>query len=143
MAGQAGNPSAEKFDVSELEIVESGTTTPNNIVDVDEVFELRARIEGSGSTWDNLKSTDHKVKAQFYAEGMGPGVWNRTFGAPKFVDISDDDFWVESDSVTVDRAGIYRCGVIVTIWDDAETNAWKGWLGFNEDCRLLVNPHEE
>lgn len=143
MPGQAGNPSAENFDVSELEIVEQGTTTPNNIIDVGEDFQLRARIEGSGSVWNNLKTTDHKVKAQFYAEGLGPGVPDQTFGAPVFVDIPGDDFWVHSETVSVADEGLYRCGVIVTIWDDAEANPWIGWIGFNEDCPLLVNPHEE
>jgi hypothetical protein len=143
MGGQAGNPSAESFDVSELEIVETGTTTPNNIVDVDEDFQLRARIEGSGSTWNNLKATDHKVKAQFYAEGMGPGVPDQTFGDPVFEDIAADDFWVESETVSVADEGIYRCGVVVTVYDDTEAIPWVGWLGYNEDCVLQVNPHEE
>jgi hypothetical protein len=142
MPGQAGNPSSENFDVSELRVVELGTSDPNNIVDVGESFQLKARIEGSGSTWNNLKATDHKVRAQFYAEGMGPGVPNQSFGE-KFADISGDDFWVTSDPDDVAHEGIYRCGVVVTIWDDAETNAWKGWLGFNEECPLQVNPHEE
>jgi hypothetical protein len=141
MGGQAGNPAAESFDVSELEIVELGTTTPNNIVDVGANFQLRARIEGSGSVWNNLKTTDHVVKAQFYAEGMGPGVPDHTFGADIFKDISADDFWIESDPVSVAEEGIYRCGVVVTIWDDAAANPWTGWLGYNEDCVLQVNPH--
>jgi hypothetical protein len=143
MAGQAGNPSAEKFDISELEIVELGTTTPNNIVDVGEDFQLRARIEGDGAVWDNLKTTDHKVKVRFYAEGMGPAIPDQTFGAPVFLDISADDFWVESEAVSVADEGVYRCHVIVEIWDDTETHPWKGWVGYNEDCVLQVNPHEE
>ena len=56
MAGQAGNPSTEMFDVSELKAIEEAGPDPNNIVDVGEAFRLEARIVGSGQVWNNLKN---------------------------------------------------------------------------------------
>ena len=132
----------ESFDVSQLRVVESGTMSPNNIVDPGENFELEATIAGNGLTWANLINSHHKVKAQFYAEGMGPGVPDQDFGHV-FLDIPGNNFAVKSAPVNVPDAGIYRCGVVVSVWDNGQTNSWVGWLGYNEDCLLQVNEEDQ
>jgi hypothetical protein len=158
----AGEPEGV-FDVTKLEVIETdaaGVEHSSSIIDVGEAFKLRATIKGKAGdpTWEAFKAINapvgvpdfFQVRARFYAEGMGPGVPNRFFGALKFVSITADEFTVDSDVVTVGAQGIYRCGVRVNVffyWDPPGapppiTIPWRGWLGYNEDCVLEVNPFE-
>jgi hypothetical protein len=129
------------FDVTELRVIETGGDPLNNIVDQGEEFKLEAHIEGSGDDWDNYEMLGCKVRARFYGDGMGPGVSDHDFGIV-FAEISDD-FWVETEDVSVDEEGIFRCGVVVNLYSGDETNALEGYVGYNENCPLQVNPHEE
>ena len=131
------------FDVYKLECweVESpGNWIQNNIIDVGENFFLRVYFKGSGTTWDNVvEPMTLQYTVNFYAEGMGPGVPNVAIGPPinGNLVVGQGDYQVNSTEIAIGNTGIYRCGVTVTF------AAWKGLLGFNEDCVIQVNPMEE
>jgi hypothetical protein len=142
MPGQIGGPST--FDVTKLEcfeIDEPGVEIQNNIIDAGEQFYLKATFSGSGLEWENLISGGYECAAQFYAEGMGYGVANLNLGPPEPGDLGTG--YVKSKVYTFNTTGIYRCGVAVTIQGAGGGAPWKGALGFNEDCVIMINPKEE
>jgi hypothetical protein len=144
-----GQPEGE-FDVTKLEAIEtepSGEKHPSFIFDIGENFQLEATFEGAGDTWRNLEfSGEYEAVAQFYAEGMGPGVPDQNFGT-KAKDLtwpSPGEYKILSDTVSISRQGIYRCGVVVYLRDrDPPRRPWIGFVGFNGDCVLQVHPFEE
>jgi hypothetical protein len=145
-----GQPAGE-FDVTQLVAIETeagGVELPSSIIDVGESFHLRATFTGSGTNWNNMKALGLTADVQFYAEGMGPGVFNQNFGTtPVILDPAQDQYEVNSPSASVANAGIYRCGVVVTFRLDNPAPApdlpWNGWLGFNEDCVIQIHPQEQ
>ena len=129
------------FEITELQVVETGGGELNNIVDQNEQFRLKAHVVGSGTNWTNYKNTGCKVRARFYADGMGPNVTDHDFGvvfAPM-----QDDFWIETALISVNQEGIFRCGVVANLFDSTQAIAMTGYVAYNENCPLQVNPHEE
>ena len=140
MSGQvAMGPNS--FDVTELRVIEEGGGALNNIVDQTEEFKLEAHIEGSGPDWDNYVTIGCIARARFYADGMGPGVTDHNFGTEE--EPMSNDFWIETELVSVDEEGIFRCGVVVNLYTPGGADPLGGYVGYNEDCILQVNPHEE
>lgn len=146
----AGQPEGH-FNVTKLEVIETvnGTEVPSNIVDAGETIKLRVTITGSDLggglyPWTNFKDSGFRVRAYFYVEGMGPWVWNQTFGV-KYHVIDKDTITVDSDPVAAPGSGLYRCGVVVNVVTPAAlgTRYQYGWLGFNEDCVFQVHWAEE
>jgi hypothetical protein len=144
------------FDVNTLEVIEmvSGVETSSHIVDVGENFNVRAEItaDGTDPAWKSWRDINdalgpgnemYFVRAHFYAEGMGPGVLNQTFGTTD-EPINADNFTVDSPLDNIGNDGIYRCGVMVNVYFKfgVVEVPMKAWLGFNEECPLQVNEHE-
>ena len=136
-----GQPTGE-FNVTKLEVVETGTSNLNNIVDAGEMFRLKATFEGTGTNWDNMEKMPVTAEVYFYGEGMGL-VASQAFGAIKsqVLAYKTGKYEVFSDQVSVPIQGIFRCGCVVTFKNGA--TPWYGWLGYNEDCVLQVHPSEQ
>ena len=144
------------FDVNTLEIIEmvAGVETTSLIVDVGETFELRAHITADriDPLWVFMRAINAAlglgnevffVRAEFYAEGMGPGVPNQAFGTT-YEPINADTLEAKDAGNSIGPDGIYRCGVMVNVVFKSGTIEvpLKAWVGFNEECPLMVNPHE-
>ncbi len=144
------------FDVNTLEVIEmvGGVETSSHIVDAGETFELRAHITAVGTDpfWGFLRAVNAALgpgnevlfaRGEFYAEGMGPGVPNQVFGTTD-EPINADTFTVDSPGNSIVPDGIYRCGVMLNVYFilGAVEVPLKTWVGFNEECPLMVNPHE-
>jgi hypothetical protein len=147
-----GEPEGE-FEVTKLEAIETedGTEKPSKIFDTGEDFNLEVSFEGSGANWNNMKALGPlgmSYHVQFYAEGMGPTVWNRNFGTKSGqLNPAEDKYVIRSDACNVNKGGIYRCGVMVTFRFDPPPpggpgQPWYGWLGFAEDCVIQIHPLE-
>jgi hypothetical protein len=144
-----GQPEGE-FDVTKLEAIETETTGeehPSFIFDKGESFTLKATFQGAGDTFRNLEfSREYEAFAQFFAEGMGPGVPNQNFGSKQMPLQwpSPPEYEIVSNPVSISSRGIYRCGVVVYLRDkDSPQRPWIGILGFNENCVIQVHPFEE
>lgn len=142
-----GQPEGE-FDVTKLEAIEkepSGGEHPSYIFDYGESFQLQATFQGSGTQWENMKLNKFAYVAQFFAEGMGPGVADRDFGTTSGNLASGQDVYeVRSPNVSINAMGIFRCIVVVTFrGPGTPPKPWIGFLGFNEDCVIQVHVYEE
>jgi hypothetical protein len=136
-----GQPTGE-FDVIKLEVVEVGASTLNNIVDAGENFELECTFEGTGVTWAGLE-TILEAEVYFFAEGMGFS-GDRSFGTQTAnLYAGGSPYKVRSGPLSITTNGVFRCGCVVNFRNKTSHAPWKGWLGYNEDCVMLVHSFEE
>jgi hypothetical protein len=136
----------EWFDVTKLEAIEidePGVEFPSNIIDWGEDFYLKATFEGHGPLWDNMTQNGFQYIAQFYAEGMGPGVADQNFGSTQGNLVpGQPQYQVNSPVANIEAEGVWRCGVMVT-FRTADAGRWYGVLGYNEDCVIQMSILEE
>ena len=142
-----GQPEGE-FDVTTLEAIEtepSGVQHPSSIFDFGEQFNLQATFQGSGTQWENMKLNRFAYVAQFFAEGMGPGVADQDFGTTNGnLTPAQNVYEVGSPNASINAVGIFRCMVVVTFRGPATPpRPWIGFLGFNQDCVIQVHAFEE
>lgn len=136
-----------EFNVTRLEAWEIETPgqppIQSNIIDWTEPFFLRAYFEGSGPGWINMRQNGFEYRAQFYAEGMGPGVADQDFGTVTGNLVPGQDAYeVDSNEQTIGANAIFRCGVMVTFRPPGG-GPWFGVLGYNEDCVIQIHTLEE
>jgi hypothetical protein len=147
MPGQPNDPTLFDFDVTGLQVVEIGPPElDQNILDTGERFWLRATVTVSGALWTVLQQIAGVVpinlRANFYAEGMGPGVPNQAFGVQSHPIGAASTYTIyRSVDAGIASGGIYRCGVAVTLHLDGVGLNYI--LGFNEDCVIQVHPLEQ
>jgi hypothetical protein len=139
-----GQPAGE-FDVTALRAVEPGDP-PNrqqNIIDLNEAFNLEATFDGAGQTWAAMEQNGWQFNARFFAEGLGPGVPNRNFGAQGGALMTGGGPYTVTLPVPngIGAQGLYRCGVFV-VFSVPGGGPWWGWLGW-ADCMIMVHPSEE
>lgn len=136
------------WDITQLEALEqdaTGTWVPAQIVDRGENFRFRATFDGSGAVWNNLENQGHVAVAEFYAERMGAepfwGTFERDIAVVNVTLGAGGPYLAVTGDLTLNRDGIYRCGVTLT-FEDANGVADLGILGFRDDCLIQVSQFE-
>lgn len=149
MPGQPGN-----FSCSQLELLEAGASS--TIVNVGENINLRATIQGDPANiqWMGFLATNNAggdpafgyfLQAQFYSEGMGPGVANQNLGTSE-LRFTTDNFTIDGPADNINDEGVHRCGVVATIINRIPGGGGVivdvpvgGWVAFNENLVVTAS----
>lgn len=153
MPGQPGN-----FDCAQLELIEAGASSA--IVNIGESIHMRATIQGDPGNvqWQGFLATNNApgadpafgyfLQAQFYTEGMGPGVSNQNLGTSE-LRFTTDNFTIDGPADSINDQGVHRCNVVATIVNRIPGGGGAhidvpvgGWVAFNENCVVTANPQD-